>query len=147
MKDKILALDVGEKVIGLALADSRGVTVEPIPPIIRKDHSLGLPALKKVIEAQAIKTIVIGHPLREGSSTDFSAKVKNYSKKIKKHFPDLSIKLIDETLSTWATLQGFPKLKNRKGLMQDKPAFNQDSFAAREILISYLEENPQPSHK
>lgn len=134
MSGKILALDVGKKILGCAVVGEDGISPEPLPPIIRHNESLSLGPLRRLCVVYRIHTLVVGLPLKNGTSNRQSRKTKGFISKIKKHFPQLKVIIQDETLSTWSARKNFYRLKLKKGTSP----INIDSFAAREILISYL---------
>lgn len=131
---KILALDVGEKILGCAIVGEDEISPEPLPPIIRHNGGLSLGPLRRLCVIYRVHTLVIGLPLKNGISNHQSRKTKGFIFKIRKHFPQLKVVIQDETLSTWSARKNFSRLKLKKGTS----LINIDSFAAREILISYL---------
>ena len=138
MNGKILGLDIGTKYIGCALADFKGIALEPLLPLKRKSGSLCLSALKKITKQNQVSMIVIGYPLSlENQVTSFSKSVKGVANKLRKHFPRMEIRLVHEGLSTWAGKKNFPSIRLEKST---QTPLNIDSFSAREILRTYFNE-------
>ena len=136
MKDKILALDVGEKFIGIAITISKGISMTPLPPLQRKEGSLRLNAIKSLVKEHGIEEIVIGLPLNmDGTKGKAYRKIKGYAFKVSKQLKDLNIAYQDERLSTWSVKNKFKRLK----LDKNNSEKNIDSFAAMEILNDYLQ--------
>jgi putative Holliday junction resolvase len=59
---RILALDVGEKRIGLAVSDPLGITAQGLEVLIRQDHASDLERLVKVAREWRVQLIVVGLP-------------------------------------------------------------------------------------
>ncbi len=135
---RILSLDIGEKVIGIALSDDSQTIVSPQPPIIRNKGSLRLGQFKKIIDQFQIKTIICGLPvLMDGSSSQQTKKTKAFVNKLKKHFLSITFFWADERLSTETIKEKYRTLK----LSKNPTAKNIDSFAAMEILEDFLKDS------
>ena len=132
---RILGLDIGIKVVGIALTDESQTIVSPRPPIIRNNGSLRLGPFKKLISIFKIKTVVAGLPLHlDGANSKQGSKTKAFINKLKKHFPAVTFITVDERLSTSSVKKKYRRLK----LAKNKSAANIDSFAAMEILEDFL---------
>lgn len=59
---RILALDVGEKRIGLAVSDPLGITAQGLEVLIRKDPETDLARLLEVARKWHVQEIVVGFP-------------------------------------------------------------------------------------
>jgi len=59
---RILALDVGEKRIGLAVSDPLGITAQGLEVLIRKDPQTDLARLLEVAREWHVQEIVVGVP-------------------------------------------------------------------------------------
>jgi putative Holliday junction resolvase len=59
---RILALDVGEKRIGLAVSDPLGITAQGLEVLIRKDRQTDLARLLEVARAWHVQEILVGVP-------------------------------------------------------------------------------------
>ena len=132
---RILSLDIGEKVIGIALSDENQTLATPHPPIIRNVGSLRLGQFRKIIDKFQVKTIIYGLPIfLDGRTSRQTQKTKAFVNKLKKHFPSISFLGIDERLSTETVQTKYSRLK----LTKNATAINIDSFAAMEILESFF---------
>ena len=102
---RLMALDLGSKTIGLAIGDSGHKIATPFDTIRRKKFSLDAAALAGIIAAENIGGLVIGLPLNMDGSAGprvqateaFIRNLKNLS-----DFPSLPVLLWDERLSTAA---------------------------------------------
>ena len=59
---RILALDVGQKRIGLAVSDPLGITAQGLSVLIRKDRASDLERLMAVAREWGVQTILVGLP-------------------------------------------------------------------------------------
>jgi putative Holliday junction resolvase len=59
---RILALDVGEKRIGLAVSDPLGITAQGLGVLIRRDRETDLARLVEVAREYHVQEIVVGFP-------------------------------------------------------------------------------------
>jgi len=140
---KILAIDYGDKRVGLAIGDLEIKTAVPFGILEYTDQDELLEKLKKIISQEKIEKIVLGLPLslhnnaRENSmqEKDYeNAHMKKYlafKKIVEKHF-DLPVITEDERMSTkMARGLGNSKKKKRKE--------RYDDVAAMVILQGYLD--------
>ncbi|MBN2432158.1 MAG: Holliday junction resolvase RuvX [Acidobacteria bacterium] len=133
---RILALDVGEKTIGLALSDALGLTVRPFKTIRRRSFRADLAEIGTVIQEWQVGRIVLGYPLHvSGDINDAVLRVERLAEKIKKQF-HLPLLAVDERYSTVEALE---LLAVRETARQKKP-FDTDAVAAALILKRFLEE-------
>ncbi len=155
----ILALDLGEQLIGMALycpsseasvpaqtADA-GVYM-PLKPIVRQTGGgLALGALRRTLARYQVCTLVVGLPVVP-QADNFHAfhsvgrrrgqnfrKLKAYAKRLQKHFPALSFATVNEAYTTWHVKNAFP------GIEKTATATGSDSLAALAILKTYLAKN------
>ena len=102
---RLMALDLGSKTIGLAIGDSNHTIATPFDTIRRKKFGLDAAALAEIFAAENIGGLVIGLPLNMDGSAGprvqateaFIRNLKNLS-----DFPSLPVLLWDERLSTAA---------------------------------------------
>jgi RNase H-fold protein (predicted Holliday junction resolvase) len=59
----ILALDVGNRRIGVAISDPTELLARPLTVISRRDDATALAAIRTIVEANGVTTIVVGVPL------------------------------------------------------------------------------------
>ena len=102
---RLMALDLGSKTIGLAIGGSNHTIATPFDTIRRKKFGLDAAALAEIFAAENIGGLVIGLPLNMDGSAGprvqateaFIRNLKNLS-----DFPSLPVLLWDERLSTAA---------------------------------------------
>jgi putative Holliday junction resolvase len=106
---RILALDVGDKRIGLAITDELGLTAQPLftlhratpKPNLRAD----LKAIARFLRQHSVEVVVVGNPLHaDGSPSPQAAKAQAFATALKEHVreahPGLTLHLLDERLTT-----------------------------------------------
>jgi putative Holliday junction resolvase len=133
---RILCLDVGSKTIGVAMSDPLGWIAQAVKTIRRgstHDDSLDL---KKMVEENGVKTIVVGLPLNmNGTEGPQAQSVRRFVEEMQKVIPDVPIEFWDERLSTVAAERGLLEADmsraKRKGVI--------DQMAAVHVLQGYLE--------
>jgi len=131
----ILALDLGEKLVGAAISDERLVTTKRLPPLTRSNWKKLLQDIRHLVERFDAKTIVLGLPLRmDGTDGDAAKNVRRLAQNLERSI-DLPIYLQDERLTS---LEAMANLK-AEGLRPDEiPAFI-DGEAAATILRDFLD--------
>jgi putative Holliday junction resolvase len=133
--NRILALDLGDKRIGVAISDTTGTIAQPIGFIERKNQQVVINSIKHYVNTYKIEKIVIGFPRSlNGSIGPRAQLVSEFSEKIKGDVKK-DIVLWDERFTTAIAektlIKGNVKRKKRKLLV--------DKVAATLILQSYLD--------
>lgn len=138
---RIMALDIGDKRIGMAISDLMGWTAQPLHTLHRKATEEDIEEILKVVREYSPKVIVAGLPKNMDGTEGFqSEKTIRFMELLQKKLPDgIMIDYQDERLSTksarQAMLQAGTKKKQKKGMV--------DTIAAVFILETYLMRNPQ----
>jgi putative Holliday junction resolvase len=130
----IIALDVGDRTIGIAASDDLGITAQGVGTVLRKAERLDFPALFRHVEGREVTRWVVGWPLNmDGSEGPRALKTRRFAQRLKARVP-APVLLWDERLSTWeadAVLrEGRVRADRRKQYV--------DMLAAQLILQSYL---------
>ena len=128
----ILALDIGNRYIGIAAVDHSGKIPYRYTTIDRKKEDV-FAALKKICEQEHITTIVAGVPfhVEDGSETQQTKKTRAFIAELKTVLTDISEYVeIDETL----TSQEAKRLLGIEGASADQ----EHAEAARILLSEYL---------
>ncbi len=129
---RILALDLGEARVGVALSDPLGMTAQPLEVVPRYKLLQRLPEL---IAEYEVTRIVVGLPLRlDGSKGQAALAVKAAAKEIEDAVK-LEVELWDERLTT---AQAQRIMIGADSSRKDRKA-NIDKVAAALILQSYLD--------
>jgi len=132
---RILALDLGKKRIGLALSDELGITAQGLPTLERRNKRTDFAVLRSLIQQNNVRQIVLGLPLRmsgeEGTQADW---VRAFAEDLKGQV-DVPVDLRDER---WTSKQAERVLMG-SGIHKDdrKPAI--DRMSAVILLQDYLD--------
>jgi len=131
----ILALDLGEKLVGAAISDERLVTTKRLPPLRRSNWKKLLQDVRYLLERFDAKTIVVGLPLRmDGTEGDAAANVRRLALNLAKSVPQ-PVYLQDERLTSRAAMEN---LKAEGVRPEEIPALI-DGEAAAMILRDFLD--------
>ncbi|MBQ9688663.1 Holliday junction resolvase RuvX [bacterium] len=103
--NKIMALDIGTKRIGVALSDYLHITCSGHSCIERKKDSEAVEQIKKIASENNVKAIVIGIPINMDGTKGFQAQnclefAKNFEDEFELHYEDerLTSELAEENL-------------------------------------------------
>ena len=98
---RVLALDLGEVNIGLALSDPLRITAQPLETLRRIGPKKDMQRLAQLIEEREVGTVVVGLPLLlSGEDGDAARGAREFAEKLTRRFPKLVIDLWDERLTT-----------------------------------------------
>lgn len=127
----ILGLDVGEKRIGVALAD--GLIAIPLTVINRAGEEIDLERVLALAQEHGVERIVVGLPRSlDGSIGRQAERVLDFSRALSQHVP---VDTWDERLSTVAA----ERLLLDTGMKREKRKEKRDAMAAAIILQAYLD--------
>lgn len=73
LEGRILALDLGQKRIGLALCDELSISISRLNPILRTNWKQLLVDVVQIVQQQNAKALVIGLPLSLDGTSDSAA--------------------------------------------------------------------------
>lgn len=131
---KILALDVGEKRVGIATSDALGVGVWPQKTFLRQGSENDFEKLAELIEEQEPQLIVVGLPLNmNGTEGPQAKKVRQFVTALQKKI-SVEVQYCDERLTSWEAESRLAE----KGIKGKKKKEEVDSLAACLILEDYL---------
>lgn len=136
---KILAVDPGEKRLGLAACDELQLTTRFLPVFPRKSLQEVVRKLISLVSEEGFQIVLIGHPLhmdgRAGSQAQRSKELQQLlEKQLKKEGHRCEVLLWDERLTSFEAEQ---RLKD-KGIPKGKAKDFLDSVAAEVLLEDYL---------
>ena len=133
----ILALDLGQKLVGAAISDERLVTIKRLPPLERSNWKKLLQDVRDLVQRFDAKTIVVGLPLRlDGTEGDAAKDVQRVTVNLARSI-DLPVYLQDERLTS---LEAMENLKAEGFKPEEIPALI-DGEAAAMILRDFLDTN------
>ncbi len=133
---KLLAIDYGERRIGVAVSDALGMTARPLRTIDRQKEKT-FEALRVILDEQKPEKIIFGLPLDEYDEENEKCKqIRNFVKRLYDKLKiDLPHDFQDESFSTVRTHQLMRQTRGRKK-RGDKKSI--DTIAAAFILEDYL---------
>ena len=134
MNERIVALDVGDRRIGIAVSDALGITAQPIETYTRVGYGPDVRRICQIAQQYETNRILCGLPLNMDGSRGFQAeKVAQLAEKLEE--AGLVVSYYDERMTTVlaedALLEANMSRENRKKRV--------DMVAAVMILQSYLD--------
>jgi len=131
---KYLAIDYGQKRVGLAISTSDEKLILPYKTLTYTSRKKLVSDISYIVDTENIQGIVIGLPIGiNGEETLITRQVKNLVRDLKKKL-NIPIYLVDESYSSYNAEQS---LKNR-GMSAKKIKKVIDQQAAVDILNTYL---------
>lgn len=132
---RILALDYGEKRIGVAVSDPLGFTAQGLETIENKGKERVFQALQKICKELGVNEMVVGLPMNMNGS--IGPKAQEVLKLVPEFEKTLGIPVTtwDERLSS----REVGRLMIEEGLSRAKQKKQSDELAAILILQGYLE--------
>jgi putative Holliday junction resolvase len=98
---RILALDVGDRRIGLAITDPLGLTAQPLFTLHRSTLRADLKAIARFIRQHKVTTLIVGNPLHaDGTPSPQAAKSRAFAEALKEAHPTLTHHFLDERHTT-----------------------------------------------
>jgi putative Holliday junction resolvase len=132
---RILALDLGEKRIGLAISDESHTLARGLGVYHRCSLSRDLAYLKDLVESEGIERIVLGLPVNmDGSLGPKAQETMEFQKRLSEEL-EIPVELFDERLTTAEA----ERVLLEAGLRRRKRAGLRDQLAAVLILQGYLD--------
>ena len=136
MNERIVALDIGDVRIGVAVSDPTRTVVSPVEVITRVGWGPDTRAIRAICDRYETTQVVSGLPLNMDGTEGFQAgKVRDLCAQLEK--AGLTVFFQDERLSTVtaeeALLEGNLSRRDRRGIV--------DKVAAAVILEQWLKEN------
>jgi putative Holliday junction resolvase len=139
----ILALDIGEKRIGVAVSDELGLLATPRGVIRRTSNEQALREIVRQVAESAVDLVVVGLPVSlDGQLHDQARRVQAFAERLRQRIPVPQV-YMDETLST---VRAEEKLR-AAGVRPERIRERIDAAAAAVILEDYLAEQAQITHE
>lgn len=138
---RILALDVGDRRIGIAITDPLGYIAQPLFTLHRTNLRADLKSIARILRKHSVTDIVVGLPLHASGELSLQAeKTQRFADALKQQHPALGFHLLDERLTTsdaHALLDcSRPVRRSRRG-RQERTALI-DQVAAVLLLEAFL---------
>jgi putative Holliday junction resolvase len=126
---RILAVDFGERRIGLATSDASATVATPRRTLRRQDDQTALEALERFGRDEEVELIVFGIPRSpEGDESPFADRIRSFAAKLARR-TGLPVRFHEETLTSDEAARRLPRPAARDEL---------DAMAAAVLLEDYL---------
>jgi len=132
---RILAIDLGEQRIGLALSDPTGNIAGGIRTIRRGLRDEEMAALRTVIATQGVERIIVGMPLGMNGLPGVQAELTRRWVEALRRNTDLPVEILDERLTTVQAHRSLDSL----GVRRRQHRQHVDGVAATLLLQGYLD--------
>ena len=137
MDVRILAVDFGERRLGIALSDPAGILASPYCTLDTRKDGDPVRAVARIADKESAGVIVVGMPLHaDGAVSPMALKVEAFITRLSAALPGARIERADERYTS-AEAEGHLMLRKRKK-RRDKGAV--DRMAAAVLLQDYLDE-------
>jgi putative holliday junction resolvase len=132
---RIMAFDYGTKRIGIAVTDPLQIIATGLTTIHPKDV---VDFLKKYLASEQVECFVVGEPKQmDGTPSQSAQHVKGFVTILKKNFPGVDVKLVDERFTSKMAAQTISQSGFKKSDRQNKELV--DTISATIILQYYLQ--------
>lgn len=132
---RFLALDVGEKRIGVAVSDPTGILASPLTTINRHPENDAIGEILGLVEEHEAGRIIIGVPLTLSGEIGTQAIKVDQFKKILARNTDVAVIVQDERYSTVQA----ERLMIEAGIKPSRQRSRVDAAAATVILQAYID--------
>ncbi len=134
---RVLALDLGEKRIGVALSDPLGMIARPLMVIRRSSKAKDHAAIHQLVAENQVCEVLCGYPLSlDGSEGPQGRRVRRYAEALAEGLP-VPVTLWDESYSTVEAEQHLRAAGKKRSAQETRNWI--DAVAAAVILQSYLD--------
>jgi len=134
-EQRILALDLGSKTIGLAVSDPLGLTAQGLPTLWRSNRRADLTHLRELVAALGVTRVVVGHPLHlKGYAGARAKEAERFADWLRAELA-VPVELFDERLTT---AEAERRLREAK-VTRAKRKQVVDQIAATLLLQAYLD--------
>ena len=135
IQNRVLALDLGKKRIGLALSDELGVTAQGLETLARTNIREDLARISQLACEKGVSMILIGNPLHMSGQAGRQAEyARDFGERLQA-VSGLPVEFWDERLTTVAA----QRVLRESGISIEKRAKAVDRLAAVILLESYLD--------
>lgn len=132
---RILAIDPGEKRIGVAVSDPTGTIANPLTVINHVSRNLDAAQIAQIAKDQQVVQIIVGHPLDfDGEAGPAARRSERFANALRDQ-TDLPVILWDESSSTNEAVAA----RISMGVSRRKRGGHLDDIAATVILQDYLD--------
>ncbi len=140
---KYLALDYGEKRIGLAISDITRTLARPYKTLPAKQLANLVQELKKIIQEEHVEKVIVGLPITmTGGDSRKTQEVRKFVAALQKALP-VPVETEDERLTTVQAHATFHAMGKKPSKHRDRI----DQYAAMHLLQPILDREKQQQQK
>ena len=140
-KSRLMGIDPGGKRIGIAISDENKIIATPYSTVIKNKYSDFIKEIKKIVDENQIKGIVIGNPINmDGSPSQSSQSAKDLAINLSRDITE-NITLWDERLSSQGAFNLSNDLANNSSSKVKKLDQNSAQFILQGALDYLTKEN------
>lgn len=136
---RILALDVGERRVGVAISDPTGTLARPLRTLMRGSRDEDFAAIVALVARHDVGLVVVGQPISlDGTQGPQARRVARYVEALAS---ELSVPVVmwDERYTTVAAEDILRQSRGRQERRRARDTGELDAIAAAVILQSYLD--------
>jgi putative holliday junction resolvase len=130
-----MSIDYGKKRTGIAVTDPLQIIATGLTTV---DTHMALVFLREYLSKEQVEIIIVGEPLNlDDSDTHATAGARDFSKKLKRHFPSIKVELVDERFTSKMASDAIREMGLKKKDRREKGVV--DVVAATIMLQEYLQ--------
>jgi len=136
---RVLALDLGERRVGVAISDPSGTVARPLQTLERRSRKEDFAAIAALVAEHDVELVVVGQPLSlDGTEGPQARRAARYARALAAH---LTVRLVswDERFTTAVATDIIRQSRTKKRRRNARAAGEVDAVAAAVILQSYLD--------
>ena len=138
---RVLALDVGERRVGVAISDPTGALARPLQTLLCGSREEDFAAIAGLVAEHDVGLVVVGRPLSlDGTEGPQARRVARYAEALAAHLP-VRVVSWDERYTTAEAKEILRQGRGEKGRRRAHDKGKLDAVAAAVILQSYLDSN------
>lgn len=132
---RILAIDYGQKRVGIAVTDVGQMIASPLTTVHSKDI---ISFLKDYVSKEKVELFIVGEPRQMNNQASESVRfIEPFVRLLVKQFPEIPVERVDERFTSMMAQRTILESGARKKDRQNKALI--DTVSAAIILQSYLE--------
>jgi putative Holliday junction resolvase len=140
---RTLAIDFGEKRIGLAISDPEGTVAVPLDTLVRKSDRTAAQQIAEIARREGIASLVLGEPLRaDGTKGPAAERVHLFARHLREA-TGLPVELVEETLSSVEAARRLREAGVSARRVRQDPG-RLDAIAAQLLLQEHLDRARTP---
>jgi putative Holliday junction resolvase len=136
---RVLALDVGERRVGIAISDPSGALARPLQGLVRSSREADFGAIAAIVTEYDIGLVVVGLPFSlDGTEGPQARRITGYADGLADYLPT-PVVLWDERFTTAEAEEILRQSRGEKRRRRARTSGDLDAIAAAVILQSYLD--------